>query len=196
MAANPPKSITIYHVLTGTEGRSRHKCPSQSAPSFNFIGKITRNVCAPIFPAPLGTGGMDQYGDPAPASQSADVQGAAHKSPPRPRAAPPFLQTLGPPDVLRASDSLPVHTQPCPPPRLSPTHPPFRFSSGITPCGRQPPTSPARPVTTLEDDALPRSHSRTGDCWRPQLSHQLELPPSREHTVCCCSKLWNRVCLQ
>lgn len=101
MAANPPRSITICHVLTGTEGRRRHKCPSQSAPSFNFSGKITRNACAPVSQAPLGTGRVDQLGGPGPASQSATFRAQRTGARPGPGAALPLLQTPGSRDALR-----------------------------------------------------------------------------------------------
>ena len=198
MAANPPRSITICHVLTGTEGRRRHKCPSQSAPSFNFSGKITRNACAPVSQAPLGTGRVDQLGGPGPASQSATFRAQRTGARPGPGAALPLLQTPGSRDALRASDSLAFHPPPCPPPRLSPTHPPFGFSSDVTPCGKPPPTSAAWPVTTLGDDVLPCSHSRTGatDRWRPRLCHLLALLRSRGRNASGCSRLWNSVCMR
>lgn len=125
MAANPTWSITIYHVLTGTQGRRRHKCPSQSAPGFNFVVKITRNMCALIFQVPLGTGGIDQHRGLVPCLLVCWIFWAQHiRARPGPEAALPFLQTLGSCDVFRASDSLPFHPPPCPPPRLSPfTHP-------------------------------------------------------------------------
>lgn len=125
------------------------------------------------------------------------VQGTAHRSAPGPGAALPLLQTPGSRDALRASHSLAFHPPPCPPPRLSPTHPPFGFSSDVTPCGKPPPTSAAWPVTTLGDDAFPCSHSRAGatDRWRPRLSHLPALLRSRGRAASWCSRLWNGVCM-
>lgn len=95
VVANPPRSIKICRVLTGIKGRRHHKSPSQSTPSFNFIGKITPNTFAPIFQVPVGICWINQHGDPDSPPFSGCRMFRAHRTGGTHPGASIFLQTLG-----------------------------------------------------------------------------------------------------